>query len=147
MYRQAGWSRSTEHTQASRNRRTGRGKVHRVRACGCHFRNCKIRWNQWTASMQEIGSKQLALYPTTNQRSADFKISSIQPDIKEKTVIHYLVDLNRRQVGYSVICQVSLLQEWHSGVATVFTDNERNFKKIEKSVANRDSQTITAGGE
>ena len=86
-----------------------------------------------TASMQEVGNKQLAAGTLSNYQAAISKFQDFcadhsyqYSDITEKVVIHYIVDLNHRKVSYSVLCQVrpalTLLQEWHNGVATVFTD-------------------------
>ena len=89
-------------------------------------------------SLAELAGSQLAESTLNNYTSAIGRFQDFceanryeYTDLTEKMVIHYLAELNKQRVSYSVICQVrpalKLLEEMHRGQATAFTARAVRF--------------------
>ena len=94
-------------------------------------------------SMAEVMGSQLAGSTLNNYTSALGRFQDFctnqgydYSDLTEKMVIHYVMELNKQKVSYSILCQIrpalNLLEEMHKGCASAF--NPRADRMLDRAM-------------
>ena len=115
-------------------------------------------WPELKHSLTQLASGQLAASTLQNYNSAIGRFQDFcaekgysYTDLSEKIIIHYIADLNMKEVSYSIICQIrpaiKLLEEMHQGKTTVFTARADRFLDGAMRTAATRRQPVKKAGE